>query len=297
MSNRRGFTDYHVHPGYSIDAAPVSIDEYCIKAIELQLAEICFTPHLEVDPVRKHIDWFVRWGGKVHQMDDWRWLEQYFADIHAAQQKYYPDLKVKAGIEVGFEPGYEKQIEMILSNFPFDFVLGSIHCLNHIAISSKKECPGYFMHKNGTQVARDYFTMLEAAVKTGLFDCIAHIDLYRRYGKPYLGNSVKIIHQGYIERILQFMSDHKMALEINTSGLRRGLNDLHPSITILETAVQQGIKFYTTGSDAHSIDELGKGLDQAEKILSKYSLSITTFTNRQPERPERVDKPTHSTIK
>lgn len=297
MSNRSGFVDYHVHPGYSIDAAPVSIDEYCRKAIELQLAEICFTPHLEVDPARKHIDWFVRWGGKVHQMNDWRWLDHYFADINAARQKYHPDLKIKAGIEVGFEPRCEKQIETVLSKFPFDFVLGSIHCLNHIAISSKKECPGYFMRINGTQLAGDYFTMLESAVKTGLFDCIAHIDLYRRYGISYLGDSIENIHQGYIEHILQTMADQKIALEINTSGLRRGLNDLHPSITILETAIQQGITLFTTGSDAHTIDELGKGLDQAEKILNKYSLSLTTFTNRHPEQPERVDKPTHSTIK
>jgi len=57
-------TDYHVHPDYSIDASPVKIREYCQKALELGLAEICFTTHIELDPVRREKDNFVNLNGE-----------------------------------------------------------------------------------------------------------------------------------------------------------------------------------------------------------------------------------------
>ena len=44
-------TDYHVHPDYSIDASPVKIRDYCQKALELELREICFTTNVELDPL------------------------------------------------------------------------------------------------------------------------------------------------------------------------------------------------------------------------------------------------------
>ena len=44
-------TDYHVHSDYSQDAEG-SIFDYCRRARELGLEEICLTPHFEIDPVR-----------------------------------------------------------------------------------------------------------------------------------------------------------------------------------------------------------------------------------------------------
>jgi len=271
----------NVHPGYSIDALPHNIENYCEKGVQLGLTEICFTTHLEVDPHRKHIDWFVRCNNQIIKMNDLTWLDHYFHELSLAQSKYRPGLSVKAGIEVGFEPDQEKYIDRILSSYPFDFVLGSVHCLNHIAISSRKECSRYFAGKSDTHVAGDYFKKLDQAVKTNLFDGIAHIDLYRRYGLAYLKN-VDYLHCGYIESIFVYMARNNIALEINTSGLRRGLGDLHPSELLLKAAVENDIELYTIGSDAHSVGELGQGLDQAEDLLKKFSLNASPYSKRKP---------------
>lgn len=292
MSEPAGLVDYHIHPGYSIDAEPISIEEYCRQAADLKLKEICFTTHLEVDPVRRNMDWFVRCGGRVRKMNDLCWLEEYLREIETAGRMYAPVLAVKAGIEVGYEPGQEKRIERVLDNYPFDFVLGSIHCLKHVAISSRKECARYFTGKDCSRVADDYFDMLEAAVQTGLFDCIAHVDLYRRYGTGFLGRDVDSIHRGRIEGIFRLMARRGMGLEINTSGLRRGIDDLHPSAEIMRAAVENGIRIFTTGSDAHSLTETGQGMDRAFALLRSFSLAATTYTRRKPDRIIGVDKPT-----
>lgn len=283
--------DYHVHPGYSIDAAPSSIDAYCRRAVELKLREICFTTHLEVDPVRRDIDWLVRCDSQVRKMDEPDWLDVYFRDLDRARAAYAGVLTVKAGIEVGYEPGEEERIHRVLSSYPFDFVLGSIHCLEHVAISSKKECHRYYHGKDCARVADDYFRVLKMAVETGLFDCLAHIDLYRRYGINFLGPGVHDLHRGRVEDVLRLMAGRGMGLEINTSGLRRGLGDLHPSAEILELAVQYGVRYFTTGSDAHHLLETGSGLELANQLLDRFSLTPATYARRRPEGPGQVDKP------
>lgn len=277
-------TDYHIHPNYSIDAAGYSILEYCAKAVELGLEEVCFTTHLEVDPVRRELDNFVRVQGQKISVLNFTWLDHYFAEIAQAREEWQgAGLRVKAGLEVGYCPGQEKMIERILRNYPFDFVLGAIHCLNHIPISSKQESPRYFQHRTLDTLRRDYFTALKAAVDTGLFDCIAHVDLYRRYGLLHLGPAVLTLHRGVIEPIFRAMAKQGTGLEINTSSSRQGLPEFHPARELISLAVEAGITVFTVGSDAHTLHELGDQLDAALLLLKEYNLTNHTFQQRKAE--------------
>ncbi|MDK2820939.1 MAG: histidinol-phosphatase family [Clostridia bacterium] len=275
-------TDYHVHPDYSIDAFPVKIRDYCHRALELGLGEICFTTHLELDPVRREIDNFVFFKGKKHSVHDLTWLDGYFSEIARAREEFEAaGLKVKAGIEVGYDRGLEKDIEKIVEEYPFDFVMGAIHCLNHIAISSMKESPRYFSSRSLAEIRNDYFTTLKEAVKTGLFDCIAHVDLYRRYGIKHCGPGILTIHRGAIEPVFKEMARKGMGLEVNTSSRRRGLKEFHPSPEIISLAAEAGIKIFTVGSDAHSLDDLGDHIQDALALLEDFNLCNHVFTRRR----------------
>jgi len=275
--------DYHVHPGYSIDAEPSGIDEYCRKAIDIGLSEICFTTHLEVDPQRKHLDWFVRIAQGIVPMDDLTWLDVYFQDIEDARRKWPAHgLKVRAGIEVGYDLGQEKAIERVVRGYPFDFVMGSIHCLEHLAISSKKESRLYFPGRQMLTGVGEYFRLLSEAVSSGLFDCIGHLDLYRRHGRHYWGPEISRAHEEFAEPVLKTIAARGMSLEVNTSGLRRGLKDFHPSKDILELAVDSGVRLFTLGSDAHRLAELGMGLDSALELLAGYGIEPVSYLLRQP---------------
>jgi histidinol-phosphatase (PHP family) len=230
-------TDYHIHPNYSIDAAAVHIKEYCYRALELGLSEICFTTHVELDPVRREKDNLVMVNGEKVSVFDRAWLDSYFNEIMRAQDSFKGSpLRIKAGVEVGYCPGCEEDIEKVVNNYPFDFVLGAIHCLDHIAISSMKESPRYFQSRTLDQVRRDYFVTLQEMVSTGLFDCLAHVDLYARYESRYFGPEIKCLHQGVIEPIFKEMAQKGMGLEINTSSHRRGLEEFHPSKEIVALA-------------------------------------------------------------
>jgi len=278
---KKARTDYHIHPDYSIDAYPARIKDYCYRALELGLTEICFTTHLELDPMRKEIENFVVLNGEKVPVYNQAWVDQYFAEIERAQKEFRRDgLQVKAGIEVGYCRGCERDIENIIDNHPFDYVLGSIHCLNHISISSMKDSAHYFGSRTLSQVRAEYFSTLREAVVTGLFDAIAHVDLYRRYGFRQFGPEILTIHRGAIEPIFREMARREMGLEINTSSRRRGLEEFHPSREIIALAARSGVKIFTIGSDAHSLEQLGDYLDEAQALLEEFNLVNHIFSRR-----------------
>ncbi|NLM21197.1 MAG: histidinol-phosphatase HisJ family protein [Peptococcaceae bacterium] len=276
-------TDYHVHPNYSIDASAATIKDFCHKALALKLREICFCTHVELDPERKAKDNFVRLNGEKHSVYKLNWLDSYFKEIIRAQAEFKESgLKIKAGVEIGYCPGVENDIEKIINNYPFDFVMGAIHCLDHLSISSKKESPYYFRSRSAATVREEYFAVLMEAVKTNLFDCIAHIDLYRRYGVQFLGVNAYTLHRGAIEPVFEEMEKREIGIEINTSSRRRGLKEFHPTKEILDLAIKSGIKVFTVGSDAHSLDELGEGLDEALSLLHDMNATNYVFDRRKP---------------
>ncbi len=261
----------------------MSIFEYCREALARGLVEICFTPHLEVDPRRRHIDWFVRVDGKIEPMESERWLERYFQDLEEARKEFSSaGLRVKAGLEVGFERGAEAAVEKVAARYPFDFVLGSIHCLEHQAISSRRECREYFAHKNLDAVAKDYFGALKEAVDSGLFDCIGHLDLYKRYGGEFFGREINDLHRGRVEDIFRAMARKGTGLEVNTSSRRRGLTEFHPSTDLLALAKKAGVRIFTVGSDAHRKKDLGYCTREAVQLLKEMGLRVCAFVLRKP---------------
>ncbi|NLW06700.1 MAG: histidinol-phosphatase HisJ family protein [Clostridia bacterium] len=275
-------TDYHIHPNYSIDASPIRIKDYCFRALELGLVEICFTTHVEIDPVRREIDNYVALNGEKIPVLNLAWLDNYFDEITKAQEAFKTDsLKIKAGIEIGYCQGVEKDIEIIVGNYPFDFVLGAIHCLDHIAISSLKESPNYYKTRSLATMRADYFTTLKEAVTSGFFDCIAHLDLYRRYGFKHYGPEILTIHRGVIEPIFEEMARRGMGLEINTSSRRRGLKEFHPAKEIVALAAKAGVKIFTVGSDAHSLEQLGDYIDEALAFLKQFKLTNHVYSQRR----------------
>lgn len=273
--------DYHIHPDYSIDAEPYSMEDYCIRAVELGLEEICFTPHFEFDPARAHIDWFVRQKGKIAGIGG-NWLEEYFQEGYRLRQVYRDQgLVIRLGLEIGFDWGLEEAISRVTQAYPFDFILGSIHCIDHVAISSAAESAAYLPQTNLKAVAEKYYRVLLEGVKSGLFDVTAHLDIYRRYGQRYFGDAVNDVYRMWAEPIFSEMSRRGVGLEINTSSIKQKQKEFYPPEDVVRLARKQGVKIFTTGSDAHRLSELGQGLASAETIIAGVGCRPARYAGRQ----------------
>jgi histidinol-phosphatase (PHP family) len=272
--------DYHVHPDFSHDAQG-SVEEFCARAVEIGLDEVCFTSHFEPDPARSEIE-HVRVNGVVQPVSS-NWADPYFASLSAAAAKF-KGLIVLAGVEVGYEPGLEGVISDFLSRYPFDFVLGSVHCLGHVAITagSELECfkseqlalgPEYF--------ADSYFRNLRAAAGTQLFDCLGHLDIYRKYIRPLFDSRFDQVVDASWPEVLRFVAESGTGIEVNSSALRRGNTEPYPDAHILRMAWDSGVRVFTVGSDAHRPADVGKGLETAVQALKGLGTAPARFHRRK----------------
>ena len=154
----------------------------------------------------------------------------------------------------------------MLNNYPFDFVLGAIHCLRHIAISSMKESPVYYESRDLATLRQDYFETLEEAVATGLFDCIAHVDLYSRYGLSITALTSILSIKAPLNRFLKRWPAKEWDWKLTPPACAE-VKEFHPSKEIVQLAAESGIEVFTVGSDAHSLEQLGDHIDEALELL------------------------------
>jgi histidinol-phosphatase (PHP family) len=275
--------DYHIHTFHSIDAEG-TIDEYCQRAIKLGLKEICITNHCELDPVRTDslIRLSIEDDGQPLTKDGLITLKN---EVIRAKELYKKNgLTVKLGLEVGYFDGIEPTLEKMISGINFDFLMGSIHCIDHICIDSSKEYEQYYARRSVPELLDNYFEQIRKLIESKLFDTVGHLDVYKKYGIGYYGDEIGNFPKDSVAEIFELMSRYEVGLEINTAGLRR-VNEFYPSPSIMKFAQETGVKMVTIGSDCHRVTDLGKniqdGLDYAESFGFE---TVYGFDQRKPTK-------------
>ena len=105
----------------------------------------------------------------------------------------------------------------VLEMEPYDFVLGSLHCI-------RGNEDFYFMDfqdEDPYALLEEYYQELYEIARLNLFDSMAHITYPIRYmnGKHHLGVDLSRMDD-LIDLTLRTLAQNGRALEINTSGLR-----------------------------------------------------------------------------
>lgn len=257
--------DYHVHPDYSIDATG-TIEEHCAAALQKGLNEICFTTHYDNNHKFDSKIRCIVIDGKPQPYSDAN-IEKYIEAVRSAHEDFFPlGLAVKAGIEVGYYPGFENEISELFSRHEFDYKLVGVHDIDEVCFCSRREADECFGKYTLNEFADIYFRQLIEVAECGLFDAIAHLDGYRRYGTKFYGEDILGIHQGRIEPVFEAMAKSKTGFEINTSGYRHGLSEFYPTMSIVNLARTFGVQVRAIGSDAHKPEQVGEELEGAAMV-------------------------------
>jgi histidinol-phosphatase (PHP family) len=265
--------DYHIHPGYSLDATG-SIEQFCQEALKKGLKEICFTTHFDTDPLRRKIDPFMIVEAKRVSLQEG--LPRYLQEVKEAQRRHEKrGLVVRLGLEVDYAPHFEGELRQTLSGIEVDFLLGSIHCLEGVAFTDRREYERCFQGKSVREMSKSYFENLTSLVKSDLFDCVAHLDGYKKYGFTYYGEKIFTAHRDYIEPVLELLRSRGLGIEVNTGALRRGFEELYPSQEILELIKEHQVKVAALGSDAHHPEEVGYEIRTAIESLEHLGLELS----------------------
>ena len=261
--------DLHIHPDYSIDAHS-SIEQYCGRARQIGLPVLGFSTHYDINPARDDIDPFMIVDGEKVRAGNYA-LGRYIDDCLEARNMF-PDLKILIGLEVDYFIGVESDVMRLKSEFQFDYMIGSVHCLDGVAISDKNEAGNFYDSHRLDKMADLYFELLYNVANCGLFDIIGHADYYLRHGLYFYGQDIFNIHKNRLEKIVKAAVRTGTGFEINTSYLRHGGDDFFPRLDFIKAAIKHGATINSVGSDAHNTSHLGAYINKAMDLISEHDL-------------------------
>lgn len=250
MGVRGKLVDYHVHSNFSCDGR-FTVFEMCRRAVDLKIAEIGFSEHVDFDPRN-------RWFGFFN-------YGEYTSEIESARETFKDQLIVRKGVEIDYQHYFESGIERWLRGKEFDFTIGSVHYLNHEFI-----CRPLVARRDLRELYAVYFGEVERSVESGLFDVVGHLDLIGRY----IGNRRSELDSfNFWERakaVLEKIVAGNLYLEINSKGLREECGDTMPGRKLIDAFIRSGGKLVSLGSDAHSTNEISNGIEEIQDFLAKY---------------------------
>ncbi len=257
--------DNHLHTELCGHASG-GIKEYVAAAERAGIGEVGFADHLPL--------YWLPSGKKIlnYAMDESE-LPRYIEMVRQAGVN--SPVSVKLGIEADFIPGHEKKLEDILSPYPFDFVIGSVHFIDGWGFDNPDEM-GEYARRDIDEVYERYFFLLKQAALSGYFDIMAHPDLVKKFGflpvrdpGPFYEDTARVFKQAGV------------CVEVNTAGLRYPAGEIYPSARLLEMFFRYGLPV-SIGSDAHNPRQVGDGLAAAVELIKKVGYrEIASFTGRK----------------
>lgn len=254
--------DYHVHSEFSVDCT-VPMDQSCEAAIRAGVTEIAFTDHVDHEPADMGFGYYR--PAEVRE------------SVARVQERYGDQLTILHGAEVDFNRGIAGQVERFLSENSFDFVIGSVH----YGEAGEIIFPAYFSDKSLDDVFLPYFDEVQAAVETGWFDTIGHLDLPKRYAPASHRTYDPLTYRDALRQIFRSLIDRDVAFEINTSGLRQRPKTSMPGPAIVRWYVEAGGSLITTGTDSHATQTVGAGLETTLEMLTLCGIdSVQSFCQR-----------------
>lgn len=257
--------DYHIHSTHSTDAIS-SIAEICQSAISKGIDEIVITDHFEPSI-----------GDELYL--DYN-QKSYWSEITKARQQFKGKLKLKMGVELGQPHIFQEGSKVVLKDFPYDYVLASAHKLPDGRDMSEIDYASITIE----DVCAMYLEQINMLIDWQNFDCIAHIDLIKRYSAGIYGKNLSLNCQHeLLTQVLKKIISNGKGIEINTSGLRQKPKETMPGLDVLSLYRQLGGEILTIGSDAHRAEDVGKGIKEAY-VLAKHAgfRFITSFNERKP---------------
>lgn len=258
--------DYHTHHercGHAVG----KLREYVEQAISIGVDELGMSDHMPIIHMPKERIL----PGLAMELAE---LEKYVTEALDLQKEYKQDIKLRVGLEADYIAGYEEEIERILSSYPFDYILGSVHFLGEWDLSDSRDMTGW-KKRPLIDIYRNYFLAIQCAARSDLFDIIGHFDVIKKFGHRPKEDISKLIGETLI-----VIKKQNTTIELNASGARAVAKEIYPAPMIIEQAINLGIPF-TVGSDAHNPKNVHLGLVEGRELLKDLGLKeLATFEKR-----------------
>ncbi|KAF1815374.1 histidinol phosphate phosphatase H [Eremomyces bilateralis CBS 781.70] len=271
---------HHSHSGQFCAHAKNTLEEVIQQAVNKGFRTFALTEHiprpnehLYAEEVAENYSWDI-----LHQL-----FRAYLKEALRLREKYADKISILIGFESEFvTPNYVGLVEDILNygicsdddvsqRSDFNFYMGSIHHVKTIPIDFSKEL--YVEARDacgGTDV--DLFCIffdeqyeLLQRLKPPV---VGHFDLIRLYSNNPNG-SIRALGSAVWSKVirnLQFAADNGLILEVNSSALRKGMDEPYPCVEIMQEYLRMKGRF-TLSDDSHGIDQVGLNYPKAVRAM------------------------------
>lgn len=214
-----------------------------------------------LDRLRPFVEQGLAAGLKGMAFTDHEWYyRQIDEETVLKLREEYPSFKILLGLEADYRPGREKELERIIAEKPYDFIIGSVHHLEDWEFDHPDYLEEYRRWDSG-KLYRNYFRVVEQAVDSGLFQLVGHLDLIKVFGYRYQGDLLSLV-----EPVLQKIKEKGLVVEVNTNGLNKPVREVYPSETVIKRCLTLGIPL-ALSSDAHEPWQVGLYFDKTKQLL------------------------------
>ena len=254
--------DYHMHTRVSFDGHATGL-QMALAAKNAGLKEICFTDHIDYDPLDQM---------GVMAFDTDTYNNEY-------DNLEVPGLLIRRGMEFGMMVDNREQFRKDLARRHFDFVLGSIHFVDDLDVYF----PPYWEGKTVFEAERRYLeTTLDCVRLHDDFDVLAHLTYIGKARHHIDPRSVPYgEHRELIEEILKTLVAKGKGLEVNTSGMER-CGSFLPSADYVRRFKELGGEIVTVGTDSHNTNRVGQYSFEVCDMLKDIFGYVCTFEDRKP---------------
>ncbi len=257
------------HSGQYCSHAKDKLEDIILEYIRQGFTRVGITEH--VPPIS---DDFLYPGEVVLNLtakDIFSRFKAYFKELKTLKEKYVDKLKIYAGMETETIAGFKDHINMLISQFAPDYIVGSVHHVKNICFDYSIE-----EYEKATRVCgstdalyKVYFDQQYEMIKALKPFVVGHFDLIRIFDDGYEKRLTKPGITDKIDRNLELIKDLGLVMDFNLRPLSKGKKEPYIALSILKKARDLDICL-VPGDDAHGVLETGSHVNTAITILEKY---------------------------
>jgi histidinol-phosphatase (PHP family) len=256
---------YHNHSEWSDGKG--TLDDLLEAAIHLGIHELGISDHYVLHPSGRSTPWAMH-------VDE---LGEYVAAVQALRKKSesISGPVVRLGLEVDWFTGHETTIREVLSPYPFDYLIGSVHEVDGFVIDASAAAWNALDDDEREQVHRRYWMHMKKMAESGMFDIAAHLDLTKKFGFFPKSDMTR-----ELDDALDAIAAAELVVEINTNGWHKPCQDAYPTLEILRKCRERDIPV-TISADAHNPEYLVRDFAAAAERLKRAGYEkVARFADR-----------------
>ncbi|MEK8127786.1 histidinol-phosphatase [Paenibacillus filicis] len=204
---------------------------------------------------------------------------RYIDEVLKLKAEYAGRIDVLLGVESDFFPEHAEVYKAVYAQYPFDYIIGSVHLSGGVSIFNRKRWKG-LSEAEQVEQKNIYYDLIEQSARSGMFQILGHIDAMRGFYPAFAD-----IKTEAVDRTLKVIGEIGVAIEINTSGKTKDCGGWYPIHEVLERAFHFNVPV-TFGSDAHVPDRVGDDWDEVAATLK--GIGYKEWVYFKEKRPHRV---------